>query len=170
MAASTIPYNELHTREITGMENLADFKCSKPAFAEYLRVTSVYDQDAHMGRTYVFVYKGRNVGYVVLAMAHLSKSEQKNLGIDTYGDVPALLISHLATHKEYERRGIGRNMVVWTIRYAKIISKQIGCRVVLVKSDPDVVRFYERLKFVHATLETDDQSTMYFDIKERGTF
>ena len=148
-----------------------------------------YDQDAHMGRTYVFVYKKQVVGYIVLAMAQLSKAKQGDLGIDTYGDIPALLISHLATHKKYERRGIGRNMVSWAIRYAKTVSKRIGCRVVLVKAEKDVTEFYEKSGFVYATtktenenaeyssaestdsptdkpVRTDDETVMYFDIKE----
>lgn len=157
----SIPYSELKSRKMTGMESLKEFECSKPAFEEYLRVTALYDQNSHMGQTHLFMYREQIVGYVVLAMAYMSRPAQKRLGIDTYGDVPALLISHLATHKEYERRGICKNMVSWATRYAKRTSKNIGCRVVLVRSDPDVVGFYEKIGFTHATTKTDAQSSSF---------
>lgn len=165
MTHGSVSYGDLSPGTITGMENFKDFECSDPEFEDYLRVSALYDQDAGMGRTYVFRYEGRIVGYIVLAMAHLPGAEQAHLNIDTYGTVPALLISHLATHKRYERRGIGRNMVLWAINYARKAAKNMGCRIVLVGSKPDVLEFYEKLEFVHADTETDIPNTMYFDIQ-----
>ena len=153
---------------MTGVENLSDFRCSKPEFEEYLRVNALDDQNAGMGRTYVFSYKGHIVGYVVLAMAHMHKAEQKHLNIDTYGTVPALLISHLATHKQYERRGVGANMLFWTIKYGKNMAKNVGCRVVLVSASADVSGFYEKNGFANTTARTDIPNTMYFDMHKTG--
>ena len=128
-----IPYDQIRPRSITEFEDLG-FACSKPEFAEYL-IDAYYDQDAQMGRTYVFEHKGRIVGYVVLAMAHMPVTEQQHLNISTYGTVPALLISHLATHKQYERRGVCKNMLLWAISYGEQISESVGCRVVIVSLD-----------------------------------
>lgn len=163
----TIPYYKLKSRKMTWTENLKDFKCSKPEFEEYLQVTALYDQNAHMGQTHIFMYREQIVGYVVLAMAHMLKPAQKRLDIDTYGDIPALLISHLATHKEYEHRGIGRNMVSWATRYAKRTSKKMGCRVVLVRSDPDVVGFYEKIGFSHVAIKSDAQSGSFLSAADK---
>ena len=165
MARDIIPYHDLQSMCMTGVENLRDFRCSKPEFEEYLRVDALYDQDAQMGHTYLFVYDRQIVGYVVLAMAHMPAREQKHLDIDTHGTVPALLISHLATHKQYERRGVGRGMILWVIRYARRLSKKMGCRAVLVSSDKDVVGFYEKIGFFHGTARADIPNSMYFDIK-----
>ena len=151
MAREPIGHDQLCPQKITGTEDLRDFRCSDPEFEEYLRVGALYDQNAGMGRTCAFVHEGRIAGYIVLAAAHVPDTEQKYLNIDTYGPVPGLLISHLATHKEYERRGVGRNMVLWVIDYARDLAENIGCRIVVVGADPEVAEFYEKIGFVHAT-------------------
>ena len=186
LTANTISYDSLQPRKVEGIENFRDFKCSKHEFEEYLQVTATYDQNAQMRQTYVFMYNGVIVGYVALAMSDVPAKEQKRLNIDTYGTVPALWISHLATHKQYERRGIGRNMILWAIKYARIMSKRIGCRVVLVNSQTDVVDFYKKNGFVYALSKNQkfhflqkfcskiklvrnskiDSQTMYFDIDD----
>ena len=61
------------------------------------------------------------------------------------------LTSHLATHREYERRGVGGNTVLWAIGYAGDLAENIGCRMVAVGADPEVSEFYEKSGFVHAT-------------------
>ena len=51
------------------------------------------------------------------------------------------------------------------IKVAVFLSGIVGCRAVLVKSEPDVVGFYEKLGF-RKTSETDaDLADMYLDIK-----
>lgn len=61
-------------------------------------------------------------------------------------------------------------MVAWATMYAHALSRLVGCRVVLVSSEPDVVGFYERFgfkKFNTISTNTDVDSTidMYLDIK-----
>lgn len=166
MTRRAIPYAQLRRHNITGVEDFSSFKCSKPEFEEYLKVNALYDQGAQTGRTYAFTHEGRIVGYVALAMSHMPSTEQRHLGIDTYGTVPALLMRYMATHKQYERRGIGSNMVLWVVKYGKTVAKNIGCRAVLADSDPDVVGFYEKLGFVHLVSKTDMKNAMYFDLKD----
>ena len=156
--------DQVQYRKMRPSDANADFGCSKSDFEEYFRITSLYDQQEHMGQPYVFVWNGRVVGYVVLAMDHPNE-EQGRLGIDTFGKIPALLISHLATDKRYVRRGVGRLMVGWASAYAKFMSGMAGCRVVLVKSEPDVVGFYEKLGFKKTSKARADLTDMYLDIK-----
>ena len=160
-----IPYDQIQPRSITESEDFGGFACSKPEFAEYLKADAYYDQEAQLGRTYVFEHEGRIVGYIVLAMAHMPVTKQQRLNINTYGTVPALLISHLATHEQYERRGVGTNMLLWAISYGKRISEIVGCRMVIVSSDTDVVDFYKKSGFVHGTENADIPNMMYLDIK-----
>ena len=125
-----------------------DFKCSKPEFAEYLDVTASYDQQERMGQTYWAVHKDRIVGYMMLAMGHVGKRRQADLGIDTYGPVPALVIARLATDERHERSGIGRRMTYYAVSLAGRMALDAGCRLVLADSDRDAVGFYEKMGFV----------------------
>ena len=97
-------------------------------------------------------------------MDHLNE-EQGRLGIDTFGHIPALLISHLATDMRYVHRGVGRLVVGWASAYAKSLSDMIGCRVVLVKLEPDVVGFYQKLGFQKTSQTGASLTDMFLDIK-----
>ena len=124
-----------------------DFRCKKPEFAEYLNAIATYDQQQRMGRAYWAVCENKVVGYIVLAMGSVDKGRQVDLGIDTYGPIPALLITRLATDERYERQGIGRYLIYHAVRLATKMARNVGCRIVYASSEPDVVKFYEAAGF-----------------------
>ena len=82
------------------MSGLEGFTCSNEDFAEYLKVQAHYDQEKQVGQTWVFKHADKIVGFITIAMAHMKKDEYEKLKIDSYGNIPALLIGHLATHKD----------------------------------------------------------------------
>ena len=125
-----------------------DFRCRKPEFAEYLGVAAVYDQQQKMGRMYWAVRGSKIAGYMMLAMGHVGKERQTDLGIDTYGPIPALVISRLAADERHERNGVGRHMVSYAVSLADKMALEAGCRLVLADSDRDAVGFYEKMRFV----------------------
>ena len=143
---------------------LNGFKCSNPYFEEYLKIHAHDEENKHVSKTWIFIYKGVIVGYITIAMAHVEQTMHKDLKMDVHGNVPALLIGYLATHKDYERNGIGTSMVMWAISRAVKYSKEIGCRVVILNPETGVDGFYEKLGFAHVQREEDD--TMFIDIKK----
>lgn len=124
-----------------------DFRCKKHEFAEYLNASAAYDQRQRMGRMHWAVCGNKVVGYTVLALGSMDKGRQVDLGIDTYGPIPALLIARLATDERYERQGVGRYLISHAYRFATKMAENVGCRIVLANSEPDVVGFYEATGF-----------------------
>ena len=131
-----------------GWDAPSDFRCRKTEFAEYISVSAQYDRQQRMGRMYWAVRGDDVVGYMVLSMGSASMERQEDLGIDSYGPVPSLTIAYLATDKRYERQGVGSLMVSYAIMLARRMAADVGCRVVLADSEPDVVEFYEKMGFV----------------------
>ena len=125
----------------------SDFKCRKPEFVEYLGVGAQYDRQEKMGQLYQAVSEDKVVGYMVLAMGNADAEKQADLGIDAYVPVPALVIAYLATDERCEGQGVGSAMVSYAIALANKLAPQVGCRVVLANSEPDVVGFYEKAGF-----------------------
>lgn len=125
-----------------------DFRCRKPEFAEYLDVSAAYDQQQRMGRMYWAVHNDDVVGYMMLAMGSVGDERQAELGIDTYGQIPALAIARLATDERHERCGVGRYMASYAIKFARRMAPSVGCRIVLANSAPDAVGFYKKMGFV----------------------
>ena len=155
--------DQIRVRRTRFGDTSADFACSKE-FEDYFAVTSAYDQQEHTGQPHVFLWNGRIVAYLVLAMDRLHE-EQGRLGIDTFGTIPSLLISHLAVDRRYVRRGIGSFAVRWAIRHARAVSGTVRCRAVLVRSEPDVVEFYEKISFDRTSKTGANLADMYVDIK-----
>ena len=125
----------------------ADFRCRKTEYAKYLYIDAAYDQQQRMGQLYWAIRNGETVGYVMLAMGYVDKERQADLGIDTYGHIPALVITRLATDERYERQGIGSRMASYAIDIAGSMAMAVGCRLVFANSDPDAVGFYEKMGF-----------------------
>lgn len=154
--------SDIHIKKADG-EMPSGFECRKQDFADYLVYNAPYDLQQRMGQLYLAIYKDRVVGYMMLAANRLDEDMQKKLGIDAYGHIPALLISLLAVDKRYEGQGIGSFMVQYAQILAADVATDIGCRVVLVNSEPDVVGFYKKLKFVEMRRE-GDHVDMYLDL------
>ena len=123
MSAHNIPYEEILI-EKAGWQMPADFRCRKPEFAEYLGASAAYDQQQRMGQLYWAIHDGRVVGYMMLAMDSAGKEAQSLLGIDSYGNIPALLVVSLATDKRHERRGVATCLM----SHATKIARRLYCR------------------------------------------
>ena len=78
-------------------------------------------------------------------------------------DCPALLIGKLLVDGQFQKEGVGKNMVAAAIGIAKEINKLSACRFVMVHSHPGAVGFYRRLGFKEITKDKD-HTTMLFDL------
>ena len=144
-------YNGLKVSKAVDWHVPVDFRCRIVDFARYLDASSIYDRRVRMGRMYWTWYNDRIVGYMMLAMGHVGEEGQGDLGIDTYGMIPALTIAHLATDERHERQGVGSHMVHYAIGIARKLAKDVGCRVVLANSELDAVGFYKKMGFAKFT-------------------
>ena len=126
----------------------ADFGCRIVEFARYLDVDATYDRRERTGRMYRAWYRGRIAGCMMLAAGRAGREGQADLGIDTYGMLPALVIARLATDERHEGNGVGRSMIRHALDIADRLATDVGCRVVFANSEPDAVGFYEKMGFV----------------------
>ena len=165
MGVNDIDVAEMSLTLLDELDDRGGFVCRNPEFTGYLKVGASYDMKVQMGLTYLARHNKQVVGFMTLAMAHLDRAEQRTLGIDTYGNIPVLAITALATDKRYERRGVGRYTVNSAILLATDMAKQVGCRAIYLNADPDAVGFYEKLKFEPLPYSPDAGGPpMYFDL------
>lgn len=88
--------------------------CGNPEHYEnYIRQDCFTDYKQGMGVTHVFVddEKGRIIGYITLRATSLIMDIGENYRLG----YPALEIAELAVEKDYERQGIGAEMVMYAI-------------------------------------------------------
>lgn len=145
--------------------NINKFKCSKQDYADYIKKCAIIDQQNSIGQTWVFVYNQKEViGYVTLAMAELHKNQHKKLHSFPHSYIPALLIGQLATHQDYEGLGIGKTMIQWVISQGIEYSKKLGCRLIILNPEKDVIEWYkEKLGFEHIP-HSRAHDVMFYDL------
>ena len=150
------------------------FKNRKEPMVSHLQKDALADQEQKIGTTWVWVYDSHVVlGYVSLAMHSIDRKDIQNsqdrATVDKfpYSAIPSLLIGQLATHKDYEGNGMGTLMVSWVIDLAAYLSEKVGCRMVALHPEEDVISWYQKLKFKIINRE-DRQDIMYFDILKRN--
>ena len=121
-----IQFDRIKCKRLPKQSVLDRFKCSDPYFEEYLKFHA-YDEDAkQLSKTWGFMYGKEMIGHIAIAMSHMKQEMHETLKMDAHGNVPAVLIGYLATHRDYERMGIGSYMVGWAIVRARKHSKDWG--------------------------------------------
>ena len=148
------------------------FECSNQDYTKYYNYDSLYDTQENLARTYLLKQDDKVLGFVSIAMAHLRKENTEAMrSKGTDGNIPALLISHLATHKDHLRKKIGTALIDIALEQAKIASKNIGCRYLMLnpENDEGVRQFYKNFGFTYIPNLIDDKNSDAFilDISER---
>ena len=147
------------------------FESSVEEFTDYYRTESLQDIRERLVRMYVAKHGNLVVGYVTLAMAHLRHDATDEIRAkEVNGNIPALLISHLAVHKNFHRRGIGTQLLNLVFHIAPKLERWAGCRYVMLnpRDDGGVRDFYNNYGFTYYPNINDDRERDAFlmDLKK----
>ncbi|MGI0061214.1 MAG: GNAT family N-acetyltransferase [Nitrosotalea sp.] len=146
--------------------DLNKFSCDKKSFDEYIKNDAFKDQEEQVGQTWLFVYKkSKVIGYVTIAMGDLNKTQHDKLRKLPHTNIPGVLLGQIATHTDYQNLGVGRWMIDWVITKSLELSKTLGCRVLLLDAESEVVDWYvKKLHFVHIT--SKGKNVMFYDLRK----
>jgi len=151
-----IPFDQLSFSLLNEDIDVSAFQCREPDLTEFLIEDALENQDARLSVTRIVSYEGRVVGFFTLTndcIIRKSVSDEDGEEWYPYPHYPALKIARLATHQEYEGRGIGRVMLLKTMAIAMRLSCYVGCRMITVDSKPDSERFYLKYGFQRALMK-----------------
>jgi predicted GNAT family N-acyltransferase len=80
---------------------------------------------------------------------------------------PALWLGRIAVDNKLRRRAVGKCMILWTIGLVQGISKDIGCRfIVLITEGEHRIEFYTECGFKLCPIELPEKGMkmMYFQL------
>lgn len=122
--------------------------CANPDYySDYIRLSAAADYQIGMGVTHLLIDKEVNVlaGYMTLRTTSLIST----LGDGTKCVQPAVEIAELAVHKDYERRGVGTELLNISIdKVDRIRKAEFGIKSVVVCPDPCAIGFYKNFGFM----------------------
>ena len=119
--------------------------------------------------THLVKREGVTIGFFTLVTDSLQRErvDESEFHDCQYGKFPAMKIARLATHKDFERQGVGQFMINKALTYGYYITRDIGCCVITVDAKKGSVGFYEKFSFVRAKTKSDsDTITMYFNLAQ----
>ena len=150
-------------------DDVSTFDCQDDDLKDFLRTEALKNQQSRLSVTWLVRQNGYLVGYCTLINDSI-KTRWINIGNGEhwyrYLHYPALKIARLATHQEFERRGIGTAMLDYATAVAIKLSDEIsGCRILTVDSKNDSIGFYQSFGFKMANTKIfRDTMPLYKDI------
>lgn len=152
--------------KLSKLHILRDFKCGQQKLDDFIQKEALSFREEGLGITYVAFSDNELVGFVTISMADVRTKHMGDhgvpIGIENY---PALQIGQLGVNEKIQRKGIGTQLVKWCMNKAIELSKDIGCRLLVLNSIPTSVGFYKNLNFIELKNQKGRQEkTMYLVI------
>jgi predicted GNAT family N-acyltransferase len=152
----------------SGRFDFSSFDCGRDEYNEYLRVTASEDHKSNTGRVWIFFHVNDDsvAGYVTLAMSQLHKNESKKFSTMTsHGYIPGLLLGQMARDNRYKGRKLAQLMLDWVINEAVSFSRNIGCRLVILRADgKKAAEMYREYGFVPIPDTKRKKDMMFYDL------
>ncbi len=145
-----ISYSELQNVPLTNRHNLVYFESANADLNDFLKNDALTDQEEMVSKTFLCCWNKSIVGYISMVTDTLEVKvvdEEDGIKGYPYHKYPCVRIARLAVDKTFERRGIGRFLMLSAIGMALDVSSKIGCRYITVDSKPESVGFYEKHGF-----------------------
>lgn len=153
--------------------DVSAFDCGDADLNDFLKNDCFRYQGEYLSHTRLVYCERRLVAFLtLLADSILLKTKEKKslIGYDwAIISFPAVKIGRLAIAKEFQRQGIGRELIRYTIGLVVRLNEElhIGSRFITLDAYPDSIPFYERCGFVFNLAYNDPRKThpsMRYDI------
>jgi GNAT superfamily N-acetyltransferase len=168
---------KLDLREIQPGDKVTGLSLGDSAFTPLKTFVQKYAKnytEQMLARSYGVFSDDKLVGYVTLVCGQI-EVEGGDPAPDTgdadfsYRHFPAVKIARLAVDRRYQKKGIGRQLVEFSLGVARDeISSTVGCRFVVLDAKQKSVSFYEKAGF--RTINSDEnrkrsEPIMFLDLK-----
>ncbi|MBM3462890.1 MAG: GNAT family N-acetyltransferase [Armatimonadetes bacterium] len=161
-------------RPLRAEDDRESFDCGRESLNLWLQRHAWRNQQSGMSRTNVIcdAETGVIAGFVSLSAAqieraHLPKASQRNRP----DPIPALLLGQLAVDRRYQGKGCARSLLLFALKTAVRLAREIGCFCVLTHPLDDGVRnFYEQFGFETLPFDPGRAMTVRIADLERNGF
>ncbi len=162
---------------LIGLHHQIDvFQSYESELVEFLREDALENQKQRLSVTFLWFYSGKLVSYMSLLNDKINlegnlKEFFQEKGVH-YKSLPALKIGRLCVDDRFQRRGLGKLMILTTIKIAQEISKtRSGCRFVTLDAkrswipERDPLQFYQKRGFQILHEKKTGPTSMYLDLQ-----
>jgi predicted GNAT family N-acyltransferase len=144
----------LEIRRLAQDDLVKAFDCGDNALDSYLKRHAWINQEQSLiGVTYVSVEESHPktiVGYYTIATGDVPRDSlpaDMTKALPRYQNLPVALLARLAVDRRFQGSGLGKNLLRHAFESVLNLSKQIGCRFVIVDAYSTAVGWYARYGF-----------------------
>ena len=145
----------LEIRRLAQDDLVKPFDCGDNALNNYLRRHAWINQEQNLiGVTYVSIEERHPkivVGYYTLATGDIARDSlpaETTEGLPRYQNLPVALLARLAVDRRFQGSGLGTNLLRHAFESVLKLSKQVGCRYVIVDAYSTAIGWYARYGFI----------------------
>jgi ribosomal protein S18 acetylase RimI-like enzyme len=137
----------------------------------FLAEDALKQEKMEISATYLWFHNPTNkvIGYITLLTDAIKiqgtslRERFTDQGVN-YKTLPAIKIGRLCVSNEFRRMGIGKKMVVFSMRKLLEISEDVGCRFIVVDAKRGAIHFYKKLEFDILKEREKGIIYMYYDM------
>lgn len=140
----------MRARALLPTDDRTGFESGEPSIDRFFREFAGQNQwRHHVGVTYCLTEGGPPIAFVTLSAGSLDPNAlpgDTGGGLPTY-PAPLLRLARLGVDRQYQRRGLGRELLYLAADIALEIRVRAGCVGIVVDAKPPAAPFYERHGF-----------------------
>ena len=150
--------------------NPDDFDCGIDSINEYVYCSYLATLLQH-GYAYQIEYKNKIIGYYMITINHILLEDCNDeiadytSGLSNY--IYSIEIKYLAIHRNYQRKGIGTEVLKSIIKGIKDFLYRIPFRLITIDARNDYIQWYKRFGFIECSKNSIGQegytTRMYLD-------
>jgi len=148
--------------------DLSSFDCGNADLNDFLKSDSLKNQEERFSVTRLIIADGNLAGFYSMTPDTLHKGRvdiSDKIPNYPYEKYPAIKLARLAVDRNYQHKGIGRELLISFFSIANNVSKITGGRYLTVDSKREACEFYERFGFKPVmSKKYDDILPMYLDM------
>ena len=172
-----LDFSKVKAERLSKIYDVSKFDCGDDDLNDFLKNDAFIYQEKKIATTILFFYEENLIGFLSVAAdsLRLNLDEKKSYDIHQkkLEDIPAVKLARLAMDKNYQKQGVGTNILKWCIGYTLECSDRIAIRFITVDAYPEKVNFYQKFNFIvnqnkHYT-KKDYQVSMRYDLLNKET-
>jgi len=166
-----IDITDLEIVELSEDSDISYFSCGNVELDTFLANIAKIAQMENTSRTHLAYLNGDLVGFFSLICDNIARKyvdaeyQKENYGHKVY---PAVKITRLAVHREYQGKGIGHALLYYALGVVYALQRYAACRYVIVDAKPDAINFYKKIGF-RSNIAVKNKYLLYFNYNEFRT-
>lgn len=144
---------ELISKKLEKNHDKSDFKCGQKSLDNYIKLTAKKDVNSDLSVCFVLEKDNKVIGYYTLSSSNedigdIPEDLEKKIK-SRYPEVPIILIGRLAIDENYQGQGLGRLLLIDSLKRIYDTSLNIGVFAVSVDPIDDKAKeFYHKFGFI----------------------